>query len=234
MRGGLRRGAGVLATAAVVSSFLLGCFALDWLTQAPKPDPAESRMIAAQVAASQKAAEEKRQKALDAEQAPAASSDLAPDMSSVTGPHMLAFSGENPTPNNFALMNSTGFLSEGGKWKVQKTVTFVPAGGSSGYDRYVLDIDKAADGTLSGTIRFTRKMVMVAPDTKKDYKTLTSAWKGTVNGRLESDGTIMGKVTGSSTGSGDYIAENWPLQGPPPPPDVQPAKPISWRLTGEW
>jgi hypothetical protein len=63
---------------------------------------------------------------------------------------------------------------------------------------------------------------------------MVQEWKGAVTGAMKPDGTIVGKVTGSSTGESTYIAENWPLEGPPPPPDVQPTKPFTWTFLGDY
>jgi hypothetical protein len=165
--------------------------------------------------------------------APGSGSVLAPDMTSVTGPHRLTFSGDNPAPNKFALMNATGFKDTPIGWSARKTVTFVPTGGSDGFDCYVLDVTDEK-GALSGTLTFTRKMVLVAPDTGKDAKTMTTEWSGKVTGVMKPDGTILGKVTGSSSGDSVYIAENWPLEGSPPPPDVQPTTPFTWTFVGDY
>jgi hypothetical protein len=158
---------------------------------------------------------------------------LTPDMGSVTGPHRLTFSGSNPTPNNFSLMNATGFNDDSVTWLARKTVTFVPNGGSDGFDRYEFAVENN-NGALSGSITFTRKMVLVMKDTGKDAKTITTVWKGTVTGVMKPDKTIVGKVTGSSTGDSVYIAENWPLEGPPPAPDIQPEQAFVWTFIGDY
>ncbi len=51
---------------------------------------------------------------------------------------------------------------------------------------------------------------------------------------MNADGAIVGKVTGSSTGGGVYVEENWPLEGPAPAPDTQPVKPFVWTFVGDY
>ena len=179
------------------------------------------------------AAPEPQQPPTPEQQSTPGSGVLAPDMSSITGLHRLTFSGPNPAPNAFALMNATGFNDDGVTWLARKTVTFVPTGGSDAFDRYEFDVENHK-GVLSGTVTFTRKMVMVAADTGKDAKILTTVWKGAVTGVIKADKTIVGKVTGSSTGDGTYIAENWPMEGPPPSPDIQPEKAFVWTFIGDY
>jgi hypothetical protein len=165
---------------------------------------------------------------------PGSGAVLAPDMTSVTGEHRLTFSGSNPTPNSFALMNATGFNVSVGGWMIRKTVTFVPAGGSDGYDQYMLDVEVDSAGKLTGTLTFTRKMVLTWQDTGKDAKTMTTEWKGVVTGIKTADGAIVGKVVGSSSGDSVYIQENWPQQGPAPSPDVQPTQSFAWTFIGDY
>jgi hypothetical protein len=165
---------------------------------------------------------------------PGSGAVLAPDMTSVTGEHRLTFSGSNPAPNNFALMNATGFNISAGGWMIRKTVTFVPTGGSDGYDQYVLDVEVDSAGKLTGTLTFTRKMVLTWQDTGKDAKTMTTEWTGKVTGLKNADGAIVGKVTGTSSGDSVYIQENWPMKGPAPSPDIQPAQPFAWTFIGDY
>jgi hypothetical protein len=190
-------------------------------------------IVACSLVAGCGAAPEPQQAPTPEQQSTPGSGVLAPDMTSVTGPHRLTFSGPNPPPNKFALMNATGFNDDGVTWLARKTVTFVPTGGSDGFDSYEFDVENNK-GTLSGTVTFTRKMVLVMADTGKDAKTMTTVWKGKVTGIKSADGTIVGKVTGSSTGDSVYIAENWPLEGPPPPPDVQPEQAFVWEFIGDY
>jgi hypothetical protein len=202
----LSRAICVLAVVAIAGASVIGCGAAPDPQQKPTPEQ---------------------------KSAPGSGAVLEPDTTSVTGPHRLTFSGDNPTPNKFALMNATGFNDTTAGWSITKTVGFVPTGGSDGFDQYLLEIT-IEKGVLSGTITFTRKMVLVAPDTGKDAKTMTTVWDGKVTGVMKSDGTILGKVTGSSSGDSVYIAENWPLEGPPPPPDVQPTTPFTWTFVGDY
>jgi hypothetical protein len=222
MRNRLFRVLCVAALVTVVVPLSLGCGLIDMLSGNSGPDPEQTRYFAAE----KKRAEEARQKKLDAEQSAAGAADLTPDMTSSTGQHMLTFSGANPVPNNFSLMNTTGFSSDGKKWTVLKTVKFVPAGGSSGFDRYQLDVDYAADGTLNGTVRYTRKMVMITPDTKKDYATITMAYKGNVTGTMASDGSIEGTVIGTYKNTETYVEKGRPAEGS--------ASNITWRFTGQY
>jgi len=208
---------------------LLGCLFADNF-EVPK-----SSSELAQAAASKKKAEaEGRKRVLEEERSASGASAAAPDTTEISGDHRLTFEGANPAPNGFNLMNTTGFRDDANTWIVQKTVKFVPAGGSAGFDRYLLDIVKAADGTLSGTVKFTRKMVLVYPDTGKDAKTITTEWTGKVTGVLNADQTIVGKVTGSSTGDSVYVEENWPMEGAAPPPDKQPVKDFVWTFIGDY
>jgi hypothetical protein len=212
--------------------FLLGCWAVDMLSGMA---PQQTDEAVAAAAAQKKAEEEGRKKVLEEQQSASGASALTPDMTEITGSHKLAFEGANPAPNNFALMNATGFRDTGSStWVAQKTVKFVPTGGSAGFDRYMLDVERASGGALSGTVSFTRKMVLVYPDTGKDSHTVTTVWKGTVTGILNADGTIVGKVTGSSTGDSIYNEDNWPLDGPAPPPDIKPATPFTWTFIGDY
>lgn len=190
-------------------------------------------VIACSLATGCGAAPEPQQAPTPEQQSTPGSGVLTPDMNSVTGPHRLTFSGSNPTPNNFTLMNATGFNDDGVTWLARKTVTFVPTGGSDGFDRYEFDLENNK-GALSGSITFTRKMVLVTADTGKDAKIVTMVWKGNVTGVMKPDKTIVGKVTGSSTGDSVYIAENWPLEGPPPAPDIQPEQAFVWTFIGDY
>jgi hypothetical protein len=206
VRPGAFRALCVVTAAIVACSFAAGCGAAPEPQQAPTPEQ---------------------------QSAPGSGGVLAPDMSSQTGPHRLTFSGPNPAPNGFALMNATGFNDDGMTWLARKTVTFVPTGGSDGFDRYEFDVENSK-GTLSGTVTFTRKMVLTYPDSGMDCKTITTVWKGKVTGVKNTDGTIVGKVTGSSSGDSVYIAANWPSEGPPPPPDIQPEKAFTWTFIGDY
>jgi hypothetical protein len=152
---------------------------------------------------------------------------LAPDMTSVTGEHMLTFEGGNPVPNKFSLMNTTGFAAEGDKWTTKKTITFVPTGGSAGFDRYVLDVTKASNGTLSGSVSYTRKMVLVTQDTNKDYATITLTWDGTVAGTVDSYGKITGTITGTAKNTETYFEKGRPADGKPPAS-------FTWTFTGQY
>jgi hypothetical protein len=181
------------------------------------------------------AADDPQQKPTPEQQStPGSGAVLAPDMSSVTGEHRLTFSGSNPAPSNFALMNATGFNVSVGGWMIRKTVTFVPTGGSDGYDRYMLDVEVDKAGKLTGTLSFTRKMVLTWQDTGKDAKTMTTEWAGKVTGIKKPDGTIVGKVTGNSSGDSVYIQENWPQDGPAPSPDIQPTQAFVWTFVGDY
>ena len=206
MKGRLLGGACLLAAAIMAGSLVSGCGAAPDPQQKPTPEQQST---------------------------PRSGAVLSPDMNSVTGNHRLTFSGSNPTPNNFALMNATGFNDDGVTWLARKTVTFVPSGGSDGFDRYEFDVDNNK-GVLSGTVTFTRKMVLVWPDTGKDAKTVTTEWKGKVTGAMSSDRTIVGKVTGSSTGDSVYVQKNWPQDGPAPSPDVQPERSFVWTFVGDY
>jgi hypothetical protein len=212
--------------------FLLGCWAVDMLSGMAPQQTDE----AVKQAAKQKQAEaDGRKKVLEEQQSASGASALTPDTTEISGSHRLTFEGANPAPNSFALMNATGFRDNADNtWIAQKTVKFVPTGGSAGFDRYMLDVKRASGGALSGTVSFTRKMVLTYPDTGKDSHTVTTVWKGTVTGVLNADGTIVGKVTGSSTGDSVYNAENWPLEGPAPPPDIKPATPFTWTFIGDY
>lgn len=221
-----------LIVAGSVGSLLLGCVLTDMLQRLNRPDylVESDRQIAA---AEQKAVEEKA-KALEEEakkNAEAGVVDLRSDMTSVTGPNLLTFAGEHPAPNKFALMNQTGFEVQGfneNRWVTQKTVTFVPAGGRTGYDRYVLDVYRAKDGSLSGTLTYLRKMVLVYPDTKKDFATITGSYKGEVSGKVDSKGTITGEVNGGFTGREDYVDKKLN-----PKPDIAPPFDFTWTFSGQ-
>lgn len=212
----------VLALVTMIAPPLLGCGLIDLLNGNLRPDPEQARYLAAE----KKRAEEARQQKLDDEQSASGAADLDPDMTSSTGQHMLTFSGANPVPNNFSLMNTTGFSSDGKKWTVQKTVKFVPTGGSSGFDRYLLDADYASDGALSGTVRYTRTMVMVTPDTKKDYATITLAYEGNFTGMMASDGSIEGTVSGTRKNTETYVEKGRPAEGS--------TSNFTWRFIGQY
>ncbi len=131
--------------------------------------PQQTDEAVAAAAAQKKAEEEGRNKVLEEQQSASGASALTPDMTEISGSHRLTFEGANPAPNGFALMNATGFRDTGGNtWVAQKTVKFVPTGGSAGFNRYMLDVKRASGGALSGTVSFTRKMVLTYPDTGKD------------------------------------------------------------------
>lgn len=222
----------VLIVAGTIGALLLGCVFTDMLQRLNRPEYLEEsdRMIAA---AEQKAAEAKRaaDEAEAKKNAEAGVVVLQPDMTSVTGPNILTFAGEHPAPNRFALMNQTGFEIQGfneNRWVTQKTVTYVPTGGRTGYDRYVLDVYRAKDGSLSGTVTYLRKMVLVYPDTKKDFATITQSHKGDVTGKVDSKGSISGEVNGGFTGSEDYVDKKMH-----PKPDINPPYDFTWTFTGQ-
>lgn len=200
----------------ILGVLLLGC--------SPNPDGNTLMMPAPEETAAEKAKRDADAAEIVAKSQAGA---LAPDMSSVTGEHMLTFDGANPAPNKFSLVNTTGFTVEGEKWIAKKTITFVPTGGSTGFDRYELDVTKASNGTLSGSVKYTRKMILITADKGEDYATITLTWDGAVTGAVDSYGKIAGTVTGTATNTETYFEKGRPADGMPPAS-------FTWTFTGQY
>jgi len=222
----------VLIVAGTIAALLLGCVFTDMLQRLNRPEylVESDRAIAAaeQIAADAKRAADEAEAKKNAE---AGVVVLQPDMTSVTGPNILTFAGEHPAPSGFALMNQTGFEIQGfneNRWVTQKTVTYVPTGGRTGYDRYVLDVYRAKDGSLSGTLTYVRKMVLVEVDRPVDFATITQSYTGDVTGKVDSGGSIAGEVNGAFKGDETYVDTKLH-----PKPDINPPYDFTWTFTGQ-